>query len=1157
VPTQARYIRGVHERDAISALVSEFRDMLGVACEELGLTTRELRLALEADAAVTSTPPTIKRMFQGSFAFPRDDVRQALRKRLPERYSGRLDDLLDTMVDRIARARADRTWVPHGDPDRVGRDVHALLASGSQVVVGDDGSGRGTLARAAARFHAKLENLADALVDIDCGGREDGLALTPAQIIDTVFGALGGDLLTIKGTHERAAEITVLLRFRPSTIVLQAVAADYAEELLVILRLPPGRSRCWITTTPDGAPDQGFRLDRLDGAASAQMFKAALGDDAALGDGANELIGACSGLPVALRLAAHILASDAPLPEAARAGGSTSAGAARRLDPMHPPSTREGRAAILAGEVRRLAGARDGVLAALVYLGVQAAAPQHPWETRKGSLLTLLLETLAHAPGNHVYGDAFLAVAGLEMTGLHRVEAGNLLYRLERVGILRPLRYRSRARPGWELFSPLLRRAAYAALRDHVPDWTRSEGIQRLMAAFARRALDHSTPMTLPVGPWPADAGDGGPEDRAWYDRHDDELIAAARYASFRGLAEQSMRLVELVAGHLERKSRWAALDWLTGLVAEPLDPEDDPLPDRSNADACLRARIELLRGNVRHKVFRDFGEAADPAPGSARWHYRCATTLIEDDGSTRAELIRMWASAHEFRAIYSEPGKTVLRNFLDHQDEWQALEGRARAAVDLPEPQRASAFLLATLGRLHRRVVDGGGQQTLKTPLGLFSAAEERWHRAGDVEGRAYALNNRGRVRRGIGDFNGSLQDHADALSLFAGLGHVRGTADAHSGLARVFRHKGRLVEAQRHIELAIGLFDELGDERRRGDASSNRIRLLHEAGTVREALRHADSRTDYHRLPQREAAYAYATRARLLVDLGRYEAALEDYGHAERRWAGTDDLAGQAYLLHNRALLKALLGRPDQEAVDDAVRSCKLYLQITDPGAEIFAQASLAHVIWLTRCPPQPCEDWPQGATSNWQARAITILRRTVHDKSEVLKQLPLATALLHVRLAQYLAQVDSSVLAAVAGDGDHVNCERRLRDDVPCHVREATQANRVPRSSYIGGHVLLARALLCSRLLSDNHDDIDVDDLEQQAEGLFANAQHLFEDTQDLTSLADVRHQRAHFRARKPQCRRATLPFLNEDFRAVKRLHLHMGRPLPPCLQDHAES
>jgi DNA-binding SARP family transcriptional activator/tetratricopeptide (TPR) repeat protein len=398
------------------------------------------------------------------------------------------------------------------------------------VVAGAGGLGKTSLAVHAA--HRLRRKFGDGQLYVDLLGATPN-PLPAADVLARFLRDLGVDGRDIPvDPDERAARYRTALASRRMLVVL-----DNARDAAQVRPLLPGAASCAVLVTtrsrmPDLASNRLVDLNVLDKAEALALFVKVVGEDRAAAEpvAASELLDACAGLPLAIRICAARLAT--------RSGWTIRAMANRLRD-----------------EHRRLDEMRAGDLA--VRASFQVSFASLPAVTGSGTVdpaRAFCLLGLWQGPS--ISSDAAAALFGApEYLAADALEVLVDTHLLESTG---PDRYQ---------FHDLLRVYASERAGSDLPAQVRDAAVRRMLGWYMRTAdaaASAVAPHRYNIG---LEEGEddqpplGFPAARdalAWYDTERANLVAATRQASAAGLREIAWRLPAPLFAIFNTRHNWA-----------------------------------------------------------------------------------------------------------------------------------------------------------------------------------------------------------------------------------------------------------------------------------------------------------------------------------------------------------------------------------------------------------------------------------------------------------------------------------------------------------------------------------------------------------------------------------------------------------------------
>jgi DNA-binding SARP family transcriptional activator/tetratricopeptide (TPR) repeat protein len=663
--------------------------------------------------------------------------------------------------------------------DFTGREVHVrqlceMLTGGSAIgspgavpivfVVGAGGLGKTALAIHAA--HKIRDQFPDGQLYVDLLGATSQ-PTRPGDVLARFLRDLGveGDKVPA-GDEERAAAYRTRLTGRRVLIVL-----DNARNTGQVRPLLPGSASCavLVTTRSRAADLAGTRfvdLDVLDDDEALSLFTGILGDAdervLAEPDATVQVLEACAGLPLAIRICAARLAARTRWPIATMA---------RRLLDEHS----------------RLDEMRVGDLAVRASFQVSYDSLQRGDAIDPARMFRLL--GIWHGPSIRL--PAATALAGAPEEDIDAVE--DALEGLVDAHLLES------PEPGWYRFHDLLRVYAIerAAVEDSDDD--RAAAVERLLGWYLHTADGaahvvaphrYQIPLDEAAVGTAVQAGaqrfESGEEAIAWYGSERANIVAATRQAAQAGLHDIAWRLPAGLFPVFNRQDNWAdiiathrvAIDsamlagsrpgegWVRNNLGyalvriqapEALGHLEQALAiRRALNDRAGEAQTALALGEMHFKVsgpalaLEPFQAALAVAREAGR--PSLLTIALNNVGEMYLELGQLEEAADCF-----QQARDVSVNFGVYGQAF-ALHNLGRVDVELGRPQEAIASLREAL-RLHERSADTNGKATARRYLG-----------------RAY---------RAAGDFASARESWTAALAIFRQVGRVAEIAEVEAALS------------------------------------------------------------------------------------------------------------------------------------------------------------------------------------------------------------------------------------------------------------------------------------------------------------------------------------------------------------------------------------
>ncbi|MCX5177957.1 tetratricopeptide repeat protein [Streptomyces virginiae] len=727
---------------------------------------------------------------------------------LPQEFTGREDELAKilSMLDRGSGSGA---------------------AVGS--VAGLPGVGKTTLAHAVG--HAALDKGWFTGVQMVNLRGYDPTPVPPEDALEALLRALGVAAEHIPPTLDEReglyrSQLDALAREEQRVLIL----ADNASTSEQVRPLLPARHHAVLVTSRHALPGLGGRLFNLhslqpDAAVDLlrQRLEVADPDDRRVEDdpaAADELAALCGYLPLALQIAAALLADDPDQPLSERVRMLTDAGT-------------------------RLGGLDDGER--------NLRAVFDECLTRLSPKEADLYRILGLHPGPDI---STLAAAAL--TGQPADKITPLLRQLVRA---RLLTQNSQARDRWSMHDLLRVHAQEQARtsmdRDRAPRRRYEQARTRLTDYYVRHSQAADTHIGRP-GEAVSTLFAGREQALAWFDAERENLLACihtharTRTASTLGFAlgrylAWRRRLQDLVTVRAHALEACQALGDALNLAGawNNLGSALRELKRYAEAhDACLIA-LDLFQqaGDTdgEASAWNNLGIALTQLKRHAEAHDACLTAL---------DLFQQTGDTHGQAGAWNNLGNSLgeLKRHAEARDAHQTALDLFQQVGDTDGEARAWSNLGTELAELKRHAEAHDAHQTA---LDLFQ-------QTGYTHGRASAWN-------GLGNSLGELKRHAEAreacltaLDLFQQVGDANGQAGAWNNLGTACRGLGRQAEAISAGENAVAMLTQEGDWARTGEAWAEFATTLNVFGAEPSQVQQAweQSAAAYIRAGDNEAA-------------------------------------------------------------------------------------------------------------------------------------------------------------------------------------------------------------------------------------------------------------------------------------------------------------
>ncbi len=614
------------------------------------------------------------------------------------------------------------------------------------VVNGTGGLGKTTLAVHAA--HQVSAQFPDGQLYVDLLGASSQ-PLVASEVLARFLRDLGleGDRVPV-GDEERSALYRSILTGRRVLILL-----DNARDAAQIRPLLPGSSSCAVLATTrnrisDLASTRFVDLNVLEDTDALALFSRIVGEEraAAEPDATAEVLVACAGLPLAIRICAARLAARGKWQIATLAARLRNS--RKRLDEL-----KTGDLAVRASfqvSYDSLKPANGGVSPAYVFrlLGLWTGA----------SISLAAAAALLGVPED----DAAVALEGLVDVTLLESPA-----------------------PDWYGFHDLLREYATERAEEEEPAAVREEAVGRLLwwyldsaeaAANAVSPQRYQVPReTVPAVPgWPPLALAGRDEALEWYDDERANVVSATRLAAAAGLHEVAWRLPPTLAPVFNRRSNWA--DCVTahraGLESARISGsqvgEAWVLNSIGFALVRLRDAEGLDRLEQALRIRRELGDSR----GEAQTAIGLGAGYLSRQGPGEDALRYMRLAVELLRPAHAG---SMLAVALNNLGEVYFELGDLRAAEDCYVEARDTSWgtgepveghAVHNLGRVYRLL------RRLDEAAANFEEARGKHHASGELFGEAMSLRELGQVHSETGKRDNARESLTAALRIFERIG-------------------------------------------------------------------------------------------------------------------------------------------------------------------------------------------------------------------------------------------------------------------------------------------------------------------------------------------------------------------------------------------------
>jgi DNA-binding SARP family transcriptional activator len=658
-----------------------------------------------------------------------------------------------------APAKVRPAQLPADIGDFTGRETHvehlsALLLSGNAasspgavriaVVNGAAGLGKTTLAVHAA--HQVSAQFPDGQLYVDLLGASAQPA-APGEVLARFLRDLGveGDKVPARD-DERAALYRTTLTGRRMLILL-----DNAKDSAQIRPLLPGSSSCavLVTTrnrTSDLASTRFFDLNVLEDPEALALFSRIVGEERAEAepDATAEVLVACAGLPLAIRICAARLAARQRWKIATLAGRLRNQH--KRLDEMKAGDLAVRASFQVSYDSIRTVSRRADPARAFRLLGL--------WQ-----------------------GASIGLQAAAALLGEPEDDVAEMLEGLVDVNLLES------PAPDWYRFHDLLKVYAMERAEAEESEVTRDDAVNRLLWWYldtAQNAADMVSPQRYQV-PWERRAPGHPPltfasmeAALAWYDDERANIVAVTRQAAAAGLDDVASRLPSTLFPMFNRRNNWADCVTTHRVAAESAAKTADRLSEAwalnqlgfagvklhdpeafAHLERALAVRHEFgdTQGEAQTAISLGVGYLAMYGAGEDALQYlRRAATLLEPMG------------AISLRSVALNNLGEVYFGLSDLDAAAECYQEALRIGREIGG--HAEGHALANLGRVYLR------QHRLDEAIARSEEALSRHRVSGDRGGEAFALMILGAAQAETGSQTEARASLTEALRIFEQIG-------------------------------------------------------------------------------------------------------------------------------------------------------------------------------------------------------------------------------------------------------------------------------------------------------------------------------------------------------------------------------------------------
>jgi len=682
---------------------------------------------------------------------------------------GTFDDVGEVAEEPVGPPLSRPAQLPADIGDFTGRETHVrhlcdmLLpnAAGSSpgalriaVVAGAAGLGKTTLAvHAAHRISAQFP---DGQLYVDLNGASAQSA-RPGEVLARFLRDLGveGDKVPVSD-DERAALYRTRLTGRRILVLL-----DNARDAAQVRPLLPGSASCsvLVTTrnrTPDLASTRFIDLNVLDDPEALALFSRVVDDDRPGNepDATAEVLLACAGLPLAIRICAARLA-------------------ARKQWRIATLANR------LRDERRRLDELKTGDLAVRASFQVSYDSLQ---KVGRGADPARAFRLLGLWQGTSISLPAAVALLG-EPEG----DVADMLETLVDANLLE-----SRA-ADWYSFHDLLRFYATERARDEEPETASSAAVERLLRWYLRMADS----AALVVAPnryriAPDESPEGQPASPAsvedalgWYDSERANVVAATRQAAALGMHDIAWRLPTALFAIFNRRDNWADCITVHRIAVDSARRAGHRMGEAwalNNLGQAL-IRIRDMEGLGYLEQSLAIRQELDDRTGAGQSALSLADASLKFKGPEAALERYQWCLG-----VLQEGGNpSLLGAGFNNLGEVYLDLGRLAEAADCFRQARdifgvsgyGQGYVLHNLGRVS--LASGAPDDA----IGILGDALRIHRESGHLIGQATALRYLGQAHRDTGDLDAARQAWSASLEILSETGEETERAEVIAALA------------------------------------------------------------------------------------------------------------------------------------------------------------------------------------------------------------------------------------------------------------------------------------------------------------------------------------------------------------------------------------
>ncbi|MFD5414398.1 tetratricopeptide repeat protein [Streptomyces nojiriensis] len=321
----------------------------------------------------------------------------------------------------------------------------------------------------------------------------------------------------------------------------------------------------------------------------------------------------------------------------------------------------------------------------------------------------------------------------------------------------------------------------------------------------------------------------------------------------------------------------------------------------------------------------------------------------------------------------------TIYRGLGDRHGEGQALNNLGLALGEVRRFEEAIGTLTQA-ATIYQEFGDRHGEGQALNNLGIALRETRQFERAidahtqdlaicrelGDRHREGTALNNLGLALREKRQFEEAIDAHTQAATIYRELGDRHREGQALNNLGLAFGEVRRFEEAIDAHTQDLAICRELGDRHREGTALNNLGLVLRQVGRDEEAIEaHTQAATIIHELgDRRREGQALGNLGIVLGEAGRFEEAIDAHAQDLAICRELGDRHGEGQALNNLGIALRQVGR-DEEAIDAHAQDLAICRELGDRHGEGQALSNLGIALREVQQFEEAIEALTQAAT------------------------------------------------------------------------------------------------------------------------------------------------------------------------------------------------